>query len=105
MNILLHREEIPNIALDDIYKRVYNIDWTEWIKENQSFAIRPLRAGEHNFTSIDIGRVAGEAVIKSYQRDKNIRLKVNLDEPDVIVRVEVIFDELIVGIDTTGILH
>ncbi|AIJ06193.1 RNA methylase [Methanocaldococcus bathoardescens] len=102
LNILLYREEIPNISLDDIYERVYNIDWTEWIKENQSFAIRPLRVGEHNFTSIDIGRVAGEALIKSYQKDKNVRLKVNLDEPDVIVRVEVIFDELIVGIDTTG---
>ncbi|ACV24800.1 tRNA (guanine(6)-N2)-methyltransferase [Methanocaldococcus fervens] len=102
MNILLHKEEIPNISLEDIYERVYSIDWTEWINENQSFAIRPLRAGEHNFTSIDIGRVAGEAVIKSYQKDKNVRLKVNLDEPDVIVRVEVIFDELIVGIDTTG---
>ena len=102
LNILLYKEEIPNISLDDIYDRVYNIDWTEWIKEHQSFAIRPLRAGEHNFTSIDIGRVAGEALIKSYQRDKNVRLKVNLDEPDVIVRVEVIFDELIVGIDTTG---
>ncbi len=102
LNILLHREEIPNISLEDVYDRVYNIDWTEWVKEEQSFAIRPLRAGEHSFTSIDIGRVAGEALIKSYQKDKNVRLKVNLDEPDVIVRVEVIFDELIVGIDTTG---
>ncbi|WP_456372742.1 tRNA (guanine(6)-N2)-methyltransferase [Methanocaldococcus sp.] len=102
LNILLHKEKIPNISLEDVYDRVYNIDWTNYIKEFQSFAIRPLRIGEHNFTSIDIGRVAGEALIKSYQKDKNVRLKVNLDYPDVIVRVEVVFDELIIGIDTTG---
>ncbi|WP_423793184.1 tRNA (guanine(6)-N2)-methyltransferase [Methanocaldococcus indicus] len=99
INILLHREKVEN--LEDIYKIIYNIDWS-FIDENQSFAIRPLRVGVHNFTSIDIGRVAGEALIKSYQKDKNVRLKVNLDNPDVIVRVELIFNELLVGLDTTG---
>ncbi|NPA63110.1 MAG: class I SAM-dependent RNA methyltransferase [Methanococci archaeon] len=102
LNILLHREEIPNISLEEIYERVYSIDWSEWIKEDQAFAIRPLRVGTHDFTSIDIGRVAGDALINSYKRDKNVRLKVNLNEPDIIVRVEVIFDEVIVGLDTTG---
>ncbi|ADG13674.1 putative RNA methylase [Methanocaldococcus infernus ME] len=99
INILLYRGEVE--SLEDIYEVIYNLDWT-FIDENKSFAIRPLRVGSHNFTSIDIGRVAGEALIKSYLRDKNVRLKVNLDEPDVIVRVELIHNELLVGLDTTG---
>ncbi|ENN96316.1 RNA methylase [Methanocaldococcus villosus KIN24-T80] len=102
LNILLHREVLEDISLDEIYKRVYEINWEDWIKEEQSFAVRPLRVGEHNFTSIDIGRVAGEAVIKRYLSEKGVRLKVNLDEPDIIVRVELIFNELLVAIDTTG---
>ncbi|AEF95679.1 tRNA (guanine(6)-N2)-methyltransferase [Methanotorris igneus] len=100
--ILLKLEEFENITLDDIYKSVYEIDWTEWIREEQAFAIRPLRAGEHDFTSIDVGRVAGQAVIDAYKNAKGVRLKVNLDNPDVIIRVDVIFNELIIGIDTTG---
>ncbi len=99
INILLYRGRVE--SLEDIYNVVYNLDWN-FINENFSFAIRPLRVGEHNFTSIDIGRVAGEAVIKRYLKDKNVRLKVNLDEPDVIIRVELIFDELLIGLDTTG---
>ncbi len=58
--------------------------------------------GEHDFTSIDIGRVAGQAVIDSYLEDYHYRLKVNLDEPDVIIRVDVIQDEFFIGLDTTG---
>ena len=88
-------------TLDDIYRIVKNLDFS-WIKPNQSFAIRPLRAGEHDFTSLDVGRVAGQAVIDSYMESKGVRLKVDLDEPDVIIRVDVIFDEIYVGIDTTG---
>jgi len=87
--------------LEDIYHIVRRMDFT-WIKADQSFAIRPLRVGQHDFTSIDVGRVAGQAVIDSYMEAKNVRLKVNLDEPDVIIRVDVIFDEVMVGIDTTG---
>jgi tRNA (guanine6-N2)-methyltransferase len=100
--ILLKFEEFEKITLDDIYKSVYEIDWTEWIKKEQSFAIRPLRAGEHDFTSMDVGRIAGQAVIDTYKNAKGVRLKVNLDNPDVIIRVDVILNELIIGIDTTG---
>ncbi len=88
-------------TLDDIYRIVKDLDFS-WIKPNQSFAIRPLRAGEHDFTSLDVGRVAGQAVIDSYMESKGVRLRVDLDEPDVIIRVDVIFNEVYVGIDTTG---
>ncbi len=88
-------------TLEDIYGIVKRLDFG-WIKPNQSFAIRPLRVGEHDFTSLDVGRVAGQAVIDSYMESKGVRLKVNLDEPDVIIRVDVIFDEVYVGVDTTG---
>jgi len=46
--------------------------------------------------------VAGQAVIDSYMDSKGVRLKVNLDEPDIIIRVDVIQNEIYVGLDTTG---
>ncbi len=87
--------------LEDIYRTVKEIDFS-FIKPYQSFAVRPSRVGEHDFTSLDVGRVAGQAVIDSYMESKGVRLKVNLDEPDVIIRVDVINDEVYVGLDTTG---
>lgn len=97
--VLLGYERIN--SLDDIYACVKKIDFS-FIKPNQSFAIRSLRVGEHNFTSIDISREAGQAVIDSYLQDKKVRLRVDLDKPDIIVRADLIHDELFIGLDTTG---
>ncbi len=96
---LLGRERVD--GLEDIYRAVRSIDFS-FIKPEWSFAVRATRVGEHEFTSIDIGRVAGKAVIDSYMESRGVRLRVNLDEPDVIVRCDLFEDDLIVGIDTTG---
>lgn len=96
---LLGRGEVE--GLEDIYRVVRGIDFG-FIRPEWSFAVRATRVGEHDFTSIDIGRVAGKAVIDSYMADKGVRLRVNLDEPDVIIRCDLIGDDLMVGIDTTG---
>lgn len=97
--LLLERAEVN--SLEAIYKEVRRLDFS-MIRPDWSFAVRSTRAGEHSFTSVDISRVAGRAVIDSYSADTGVRLKVNLDEPDVIVRCDLVQDELIVGIDMTG---
>ena len=88
-------------SLDDVYRAVKSLDFS-FINPDQSFAIRSSRTGTHDFTSIDISREAGQGVIDSYLKDRKIRLKVDLDDPDIIIRVDLIQDELFVGIDTTG---
>ncbi|RDD53549.1 MAG: class I SAM-dependent RNA methyltransferase, partial [Candidatus Korarchaeota archaeon NZ13-K] len=87
--------------LDDVYRAVRGLDFG-FIRPEWSFAVRPTRVGEHGFTSVDIGRVAGQAVIDSYLQARGIRLRVNLDAPDVIVRCDLIGEELLVGVDMTG---
>lgn len=89
-------------GLEEIYRHIRNLDLTHWIGGEQSFAVRASRIGSHPYTSMDIAREAGRAVIDSYMSSKGVRLRVNLDEPDVIVRVYQVENELIVGIDTTG---
>jgi len=96
--ILLYRGYFQ--SLDEIYRKIYEIDFH--FLENKTFAVRSLRSGVHNFTSVDVARVAGQAVIDSYLKAYGKRLKVNLNEPQVIIRVDVIENELFVGIDTTG---
>ncbi len=98
--ILLEMREFEN--LDEIYTIVKKIDFSEYIDKNQSFAVRSKREGSHDFTSIDVSRVVGKAVIDSYMDSCRTRLKVNLDEPDVILRCYVRKNLFILGIDTTG---
>lgn len=88
-------------SLDDIYKVVRGIDFTNVILPSESFAIRPERIGEHSFTSIDIGRVAGQAVIDSYLEARGVRLRVDLDNPDVEVYTELNRDKLYIALGIT----
>ncbi len=96
--VLMHRGEFDD--LDEIYATIKKLDFS--FLKGKSFAICSMRAGSHNFTSIDVARVAGQAVIDSFMEEFGERLKVNLDEPDVIIRVDVVEKEFFVGVDTTG---
>jgi len=99
--IVLLLERCTVNGLDEIYRVVKKLDFS-FIEPEWSFAVRSTRAGNHDFTSIDIGRVAGKAVIDSYMESRGVRLRVNLDEPDVIVRCDLIGNDFMVGIDMTG---
>jgi thiamine biosynthesis protein ThiI len=50
-----------------------------------SFAIRARRSGNHEFTSMDIAREAGAAVLSQFN---HLGISVNLDAPDVEIFVE-----------------
>ncbi len=57
------------------------------ITSNDTFAVRTVRRGRHDFTSIDVNRRAGAEVVKT------TGASVNLDFPDKIVQVEIIQDK------------
>ncbi len=62
-----------------------------------SFAVRADRYGQHEFTSVDVARVVG-AVVKSQYPS----LKVDLDNPGVVLKAELSGDDFLLMIDTTG---
>ncbi len=93
-------------TLRELYEIAYEIQYADFVKANQSFAVRVSRVGKHIFTSIDAEREIGQAIIDSYKKEKGIKLKVDLDEPEVLFRGYVREGEFWLGIDTTGIsLH
>lgn len=89
-------------SLDDIYQLAKSLDYTWILDEQQTFAIRSERIGVHNFTSMDVSRVAGQAVIDSFANATGKRLKVNLDEPDVEIYCLIRNNDFIMGVNTTG---
>ncbi|RLI22305.1 hypothetical protein DRO54_01420 [Candidatus Bathyarchaeota archaeon] len=98
--ILLCKENFTEF--DDLYRIVKGIDYSWIIEADQSFAVRSERVGEHNFTSIDVARAVGQAIIDSYMEARGKRLKVNLDIPDVEFYALVRNQEFILGVNTTG---
>jgi len=98
--IALCRERFTK--LEDLYRVARGVDYGWIIDKEQSFAVRSERIGVHDFTSMDVSRVVGQAVIDSYQEAYKTRLKVNLDEPDVEIYALVRDDEFVLGVNTTG---
>ena len=89
-------------GLNDIYKLAKSLDYTWILDAQQTFAIRSERTGVHNFTSMDVSRVAGQAIIDSFANATGKRLKVNLNEPDVEIYCLVRNSDFIMGVNTTG---
>lgn len=57
-----------------------------FISSNETFAVRTVRRGKHDFTSIDVNVVVGDAVRRA------TGAQVNLRYPDKVVAVEIIQD-------------
>jgi len=80
-------------GLDQIYRGVYGFD----IPLGSTFRVTCERVGSHEFTSIDVQRVAGQALVDKYSR------KVNLKNPKTIVRVDVSHNLCVLGIQKTRV--
>ncbi len=66
------------------------------IKKGMSFAIRARRTGNHNYTSMDIAKQAGAAVLDA-NRAKSI--SVNLTDPDLKIFIEARHDKCYIFTD------
>jgi len=67
------------------------------LKEKQTFAVRCRRVGSHAYTSQDVCRHVGRAVLDAY---RNQELHVDLGHPDLTLEVEVREDEAYVFAET-----
>jgi len=79
-------------GLKDIYNALYSMDLKPHLPSNASFRITSERIGVHEYTSIDVQRVAGQAIVDKYGN------KVDLENFDVEVIVDVVHDKCIVDI-------
>lgn len=89
-------------GLDDIGRAAESIDYAPYVGPGMSFAVRAERVGNHDFTSIDVGRVVGAAVIESLVRSRGFRPRVDLRSPDVEIYVYVVGNEFVIGVNTSG---
>jgi len=78
-------------GLNTIYREVYEAS----IPLASTFRITCERIGSHNYTSMDVQRVAGQAVVDKYG------VKVDLENPETIVRMDVARSLGFLGIQLT----
>jgi len=88
--------EVCTSDMDDICSTAAKYSLSR-LKENNTFAVKARREGNHKYSSIDVGREAGSAI---FLANESKSVKVKLTEPDVVFYVEVrnnkayVFDSL-----------
>lgn len=78
-------------GLRTIYNTLRSLNLSDVIEGKKKFRVTSERSGNYEFTSLDIQRVAGQAIVDSYG------LKVDLENFDLEFTVDVINDKCIVG--------
>ncbi|TVQ08470.1 MAG: RNA methyltransferase [Balneolaceae bacterium] len=89
-------------TLDDITAFCSSIPFSDWFDAGQPFAIRGRREGDHGFTSMDVARDVGSAVIEHFERVKGKRIPVNLDEPEIEIHANLKGSRLEILLNTSG---
>lgn len=77
-------------------------DLTKFMTQDQKFAVRGHRSGDHAFKSVDIAAWAGEAIITWFEKEKGTRPKVNLTNPEVLFRIYAIQENYWFALDLVG---
>jgi thiamine biosynthesis protein ThiI len=77
--------EVCTYQLEDICSTAAEYSLSR-LGKGQTFAVKARREGEHNYTSLDVGREAGSAI---FLANESKGVKVNLTDPEVVFYVEV----------------
>ena len=97
--LLLKHEKIR--TLRDIVDIAKEVAWAQYFDNRQTFGVNAERIGKHDFSSLDVARELGNIIMKELNAEKK-KVKVNLKAPDVKIVAEIINNDFILGIDTTG---
>ncbi|MEB3859712.1 MAG: THUMP domain-containing protein, partial [Desulfurococcales archaeon] len=90
-------------ALDTIKEAVRGSGIHEHLPRHSTFAVEAERMGEgHEYTSMDIARAVGEAVINATVERAGWKPMVRLNSPHVVVYAEVYGEDFRVGVSLSG---
>lgn len=89
-------------SLDEITGFCTTVPFSDWFDAGQPFAIRGRREGDHDFTSMDVARDVGSAVVEHFQKVKGKRIPVNLDEPEIEIHANLKGNHFELLLNTSG---
>lgn len=94
--------DISKKGLNKIYEITYLTKIGFYTNPKTSFAIRAERIGKHEFTSLDVAKVAGQAIVDLTKRLFGERAPVDLKHPAVIYDALVINKKYIFALRISG---
>lgn len=87
---------------DDLYKRIYAMDWSDYLSPDTTFAI-DTTVNSDNFThSLYVSQKAKDAIVDKFRNTDGRRPNVDIKFPDVRLNIHIQKNQCNVALDTSG---
>lgn len=94
--------EIKSFNAQQLYKNINNIDWNEYLKLNQTFAVRCTGKNKNlnhsHFTALQIKN----AIIDQQRERTGNRSNIEVHNPDILINAHIYENRCILSLDSSG---
>lgn len=87
---------------DDLYDKVHNLDWSQYISSNQSFAIDSTVYSETFNHSQFITYRVKDAIVDWYAEHNQKRPRISVSNPDIYLNIHISHDTCTLSLDSSG---
>lgn len=87
---------------DELYKKIYEVAWEEFMQENESLAIDATVHSPHFNHSKFIAQKTKDAIVDRFRNKTGIRPDVDLDHPKLRINVHIENTDCTVSLDSSG---
>lgn len=87
---------------DELYKAIYDFDWSQYLTEKKTFAIDAVAFSELFKHSKYLALKTKDAIVDQFREKTGLRPSVNTENPDVLINVHVARDKFTVSLDSSG---
>jgi len=87
---------------NELYRKVLNVDWGNYLDVNQTFAIDAVISDSVFNNSLYVAQKTKDAIADHFRKRIGRRPSVNLDNPDIRINIYIYHDECTLALDSSG---
>ncbi len=87
---------------DELYKKIYDIDWSKYLTDRKTFAIDAVAFSDMFTHSKYLGLKTKDAIVDQFREKTGKRPSVNVESPDLLINIHVSHDKFTVSLDSSG---
>lgn len=87
---------------NDLYKKLYNIDWTEYISAHNTFAVSAAVNSKLFNHSHYVSLKTKDAIVDKFREEDGIRPSIDLKHPDLRINIHIQENDCTVSLDSSG---
>jgi putative N6-adenine-specific DNA methylase len=100
--ILQNIQVVPSANAEELYREIYNINWSEYIRSEQTLAVNCTGGNKNlnhsHFTALQVKN----AIVDRQFKDSGRRSDIDPENPDILVNVHIRDNNCTVSLDSSG---